>query len=275
MDFRIIICDPQLQQGVTEYSELPTHTVDRRMPFSELTRSAEHLLRELPPRAYPWTVVPCLAPSTRTSLVCTLPQGPLDPYVLETTPPGAPIPALLGSGLDGRVVLGHELSTFGRLTFDLAARAASQGLLPADPGRGLIGLVPRGGFGNGIASTILEFCRDEGLSLLAGALAARGVQKANSAFQSIRYKMPRTLAQAWFESQGITSPNDLRIFIDVRESWSLTHLMVCLGLPEGAAAELLMSLGYEFDPFQDLWIQSTSAEALHRRSQWLRQPSSE
>lgn len=118
--------------------------------------------------------------------------------------------------------------------------------------------------GNGfIAKDIFEWLIHQVPEILVGYGLSEGVGR----LQKNRERKLRATAAKW-ASRRITSPYQLRQWVEKKQAWSPTEIATRLELPEASAEALLTELGYERID-RGSYVLHSSVEALRKRDLWI------
>ncbi len=122
---------------------------------------------------------------------------------------------------------------------------------------------PAGGGNGHPAMSVVEWLLDTSPGVLAG----MGAEWLRQRIVGERDRHAARLARRW-ANHGLNHPRYLRLWIERKPSWFAVEVAGRLGLPEPAAAALLVDLGYEVND-RGLYERTSSPLALKRKEDWL------
>lgn len=173
---------------------------------------------------------------------------------------------LYGVTATGRLVIdGLDLDHY---TVGDLRRGSEAGYLPG-PWNEIVIAQPHGlGGGPELASELIHFLNDVGVELMVGGVVLLWRKAAGRVSRGRKHRDLKSLAADW-AANGITSPHDIRTWIDSFPRWAAAEVGHRLDLTTKQATQLLTALGYEYLPELHLWTLGTSVRARTQRKRWL------
>lgn len=154
-------------------------------------------------------------------------------------------------------------------TLEEVQATVDAGYLDGDPSEWLVDI--EGGWGGGgpTIEWLIQFLLVRGVNLAIDAtIVATFTLGRTAARDTLANRRARRPAQHWAERRGLSSPHQLREWLDRVESWTWSDVANRLGIDADTAQSLLVALGYERDA-GGRWRLGYSEDAAARRRGWI------